>query len=249
MRLLGAPDLNRWYVKNVLHFARGLGSMILPMIQSLTKIPLTENILQEKITKLFDQVETLRLIFIDPELTSVRLVLNPDRMALLETERAFTYFSLYGLTVDALFVNRLLPSEISDPYLEKWKKSQSDRRREISEIFAPLPLFEIPLLKEEVTGLASLQPLADSLYGEKDPVKRLSEVQPLRFDLSGGKYTLSLRLVGVDGSQIDLEKCGDELRVKIGRHKRTIALPQYVSGLKPESASLEGGVLRIVFKE
>jgi HSP20 family molecular chaperone IbpA len=91
--------------------------------------------------------------------------------------------------------------------------------------------------------------LADNLYGQKDPIQRLSETQPLTFELKNGEYILSLRLVGVQGSDIDLEKCGDELRIQVGRHKRAIALPQYLAGLTPTSASLDGGYLKIIFKE
>jgi len=249
MRLLGAPDLSSFYIKNILNFSRGIGSVLIPLIQSFSKQPVAENTLQDRIQKLFDKVEELRRILTDPQLTSVRLVLNPDRMALLETQRAFTFFSLYGLTVDALFVNRILPPEITDPYLEPWKEKQSDYRGLIVEAFSPLPLFEVPLMRQEVTGIPSLQLLADSLYAVKDPVKPLSETQALRFELQDGVYTLSLRLVGVQGSDINLEKYGDELRVKIGRYKRTIALPQYLAGRMPTSASLDGGYLKIVFKE
>ncbi len=249
MRLLSAPDLNRWYIKKVLDFACGVSRMIMPMIQSVTRLPVTENVLQEKVKKLFNKVDDLRKIFTDPNLTSVRLVLNPDRMALLETQRAFTYFSLYGLTVDALFVNRVLPTEIVDPYLEAWKLNQADYRQQIAETFSPLPLFEIPLQKQEVTGISRLQPLADLIYGEKDPIKRLSDIQPLQFELKNGKYTLLLRLVGVEGRDINLEKYGDELRVQIGKYKRTLALPQYIAGLQPTSASLDQGYLKIVFQE
>jgi HSP20 family molecular chaperone IbpA len=66
--------------------------------------------------------------------------------------------------------------------------------------------------------------------------------------LSDGKYTLTLRLVGVHGKEIDLEKHGDELHVQIGKYKRSIVLPQYVVGLQPTSASLDGGRLKIVFQ-
>jgi arsenite-transporting ATPase len=249
MRLLSAPDLNRWYVRKVLDFARGISRMIMPMVQSILNLPVTENTVQEKIKKLFNKVEELRQIFTDPNLTSLRLVLNPDRMALLETQRAFTFFNLYGLTVDSIFVNRILPDEIADPYLETWKKSQADYRRQIAESFDLLPLFEIPLMKQEVSGIVQLQQLGNLTYGGIDPVKCLAEVQPLHFDLRNGKYTLSLRLVGVHGQDINLEKCGDELHVQLGKYRRTIALPQYVVGLKPTSAVLDGNYLRVVFEE
>jgi arsenite-transporting ATPase len=249
MRLLGAPDLGRLYIKNILNFSRGIGGVIAPLLQAFQRRPVTENTVPDQIQKLFDQVEGVRRILADPALTSVRLVLNPDRMAILETQRAFTFFSLYGLTVDALFINRVLPPEVTDPYLKPWKEKQSDYREQIAESFSPLTPFEVPLMRQEVTGLPALILLSDSLYGEKDPVQRLSEAQPLTFELRNGEYTLSLRLVGVQGSDIDLEKYGDELRVQVGRHKRAITLPQYLVGRTPTSASLDGGYLKIIFKE
>jgi arsenite-transporting ATPase len=249
MRLLGAPDLSSFYIKSILDFTRGIGGVLIPLIQSFSKRPVAENTVQDRIQKLFGKVEELRRVLTDPKLTSVRLVLNPDKMAILETQRAFTFFSLYGLTVDALFVNRILPPEVTDPYLEPWKEKQAGYRELIADSFSPLPMFEIPLMRQEVTGIPSLQLLAEQLYEGKDPVKPFSEAQALRFDLKDGVYTLSLRLVGVQGSDINLEKYGDELRVKIGRYKRTITLPQYLVGRTPTSASIDEGYLKIVFKE
>jgi anion-transporting ArsA/GET3 family ATPase len=57
----------------------------------------------------------------DPNVTSVRLVTNPEKMVLRETERAFVYFSLHGMTVDAVIVNRLLPNEVSDAWFREWE--------------------------------------------------------------------------------------------------------------------------------
>jgi arsenite-transporting ATPase len=249
MRLLSAPDVNRSYVKNILNLTGGIGRLIVPMLQSFGRLRLTENTLQERVENLFKRVEKLRQILADPAISSVRLVLNPDRMAILETERAFTFFSLYGLSVDALFVNRVLPTEVADPYLEKWKVHQADYRSKIAETFNQLPVFEIPLQRQEVSGIDQLRQLADSLYGDKDPVQRFSDAPPLHFDLRNGKYILTVPLVGVQGKDIDLEKGGDELHVKVGKYQRSIVLPQYVVGLQPTSASLGGGCLRIVFED
>jgi arsenite-transporting ATPase len=249
MRLLSAPDINRWYVRGMLNLTSGVGRLVLPMLQSLGKLRLTESTLQEKVKSLFERVEKLRQILCDPAVTSVRLVLNPDRMAILETERAFTFFSLYGLSVDALFLNRVLPPEIVDPYLERWKVHQADYLRQIKTTFNQLPVLEIPLQRQEVSGISHLRQLADALYGDSDPIQRLSEAHPLDFDLKNGKYTLALRLVGVHGKEIELEKRGDELHVQIGKYQRSIVLPQYVVGLQPTSARLDGGCLKIVFEE
>ncbi|HTN70979.1 MAG TPA: TRC40/GET3/ArsA family transport-energizing ATPase [Methylomirabilota bacterium] len=249
MRLLSAPDINRWYVKNLLNLASGFNRLVGPMLQKLGKFPFTDSALRDKVKNLFERAEALRKILSDPSVTSVRLVLNPDRMAILETGRAFTFFSLYGLSVDALFVNRVIPPEVLDPYLDTWKEQQANYRRQIAETYSEMPLFEIPLRRQEVTGLGQLQELAQTIYGEKDPVQRLSDVQPVQFDLSKGKYTLSLHVAGVHGKEIDLEKRGDELSVHIGKYQRSIILPQYVAGLQPTSANLDGGWLKVVFEE
>jgi arsenite-transporting ATPase len=249
MRLLSAPDINRWYVKNLLNLASGFNRLVGPMLQKLGKFPFTDSALRDKVKNLFERAEALRKILSDPSVTSVRLVLNPDRMAILETGRAFTFFSLYGLSVDALFVNRVIPPEVLDPYLDTWKEQQANYRRQIAETYSEMPLFEIPLRRQEVTGLGQLQELAQTIYGDKDPVQRLSDVQPVQFDLSKGKYTLSLHVAGVHGKEIDLEKRGDELSVHIGKYQRSIILPQYVAGLQPTSANLDGGWLKVVFEE
>jgi arsenite-transporting ATPase len=219
------------------------------MLQSLTKLPFSDSALREKVKNLFERAEALRKTLSDPNVTSVRLVLNPDRMAVLETERAFTFFSLYGLSVDALFINRVLPLDVRDPYFDTWKEQQANYRRQIATSYDQIPLFEIPLRRQEVTGLEQLQALSETIYGDKDPMPRLSEAQPVHFDFSNGSYTMSLRLVGVQGRQIDLEKRGEELSVHIGKYRRSIILPQYVAGLQPTSASLDSGWLRIIFQE
>jgi arsenite-transporting ATPase len=249
MRLLSAPDINRWYVRNLLNLASGFNRLVRPMLQSLTKLPFSDSALREKVKNLFERAEALRKTLSDPNVTSVRLVLNPDRMAVLETERAFTFFSLYGLSVDALFINRVLPLDVRDPYFDTWKEQQANYRRQIATSYDQIPLFEIPLRRQEVTGLEQLQALSETIYGDKDPMPRLSEAQPVQFDFSNGSYTMSLRLVGVQGRQIDLEKRGEELSVHIGKYRRSIILPQYVAGLQPTSASLDSGWLRIIFQE
>jgi len=249
MRLLSAPDVNRWYVKTILDLASGFNRIVRPALQALGKLHFADSSLREKVKYLFERAEALRYILSDPAITSVRLVLNPDRMAVLETERAFTFFSLYGLSVDALFVNRVLPPEIVDPYLEGWKQNQGTYRRQIAETYEEIPLFEIPLRQQEVSGIGALQELAQAIYGDKDPGRRLSDAQPLRFELKNGHYTLSLRLAGVRGKEIELERHGDELRVKIGKYQRSIVLPQYVVGLQPTSASLDAGWLKVIFEE
>lgn len=249
MRLLSAPDLNRWYTRNLLGLSRGLVRAMLPSLRALVKLPIGEDVIQERISQLFDQVDALRAILTDPSQTSVRLVLNPDHMAIRETQRAYTYMNLFGLSVDAFFVNRILPGEVEDPFFTHWKADQSVHLLEIRELFAPLPAFEVPLMRREVVGLADLQALSQQLYDDLDPTRPLSHEQPLRFYVDGKRYMLALRVAGVAVGTIDLEKQGDELRIRLGHFRRSLVLPQYLAGLQPTWAQVEGDYLRIAFEE
>ena len=203
----------------------------------------------EALGELFEQVEGLRAILNDRTQTSVRLVLNPDHMSLQETQRAYTYLSLFGFAVDAVFVNRLLPAGVQDPFFEQWKQSQAQHLARAQELFAPLPVYEVPLRAQEVVGLANLSELARALYGDTDPLPPLSQEQPLEFSVVDGRYVLRLRLVGVKAADVALERRGDELLVELGNYRRSLTLPQYLVGLQPTWARLEGEQLVIVFDD
>jgi len=249
MRLLSAPDLSRWYAGRMLGLSRGLARMVLPSIRSLVKAPIGEDAIRERITALFDQVDALRSILSDHAATSVRLVMNPDHLSLQETQRAYTYMNLFGLSVDALFVNRILPEYVLDPFFESWKASQAEHRQQAQDLFAPLPVFEVPLMRREVVGVEALEALATAIYGESDPVPPLADEQPLRFYVEGERYMLALRVTGVPGGTVELERQGDELRVRLGRFRRTLALPQYLAGMDPAWAQVEGEYLRVAFEQ
>ena len=72
---------------------------------------------------------------------------------------------------------------------------------------------------------------------------------PLRFYVEGERYILALRVTGVPGGTVELERQGDELRVRLGRFRRTLALPQYLAGLDPAWAQVEGEYLKVAFEQ
>jgi arsenite-transporting ATPase len=249
MRLLSAPDLTRWYTRHLLGLSRGLARTILPMIRNKIKFPISEDMIQSRLGDLFAQVEELRGILTDRERTSVRLVLNPDHMSVQETQRAYTYMSLFGLSIDALFVNRVLPQDVRDPFFDRWKTSQAEHLGRVRALFDPLPVYEVPLHQQEVLGVDALQSLSQQLYGDRDPLPALSDEQPLEFRMEGDRYILTLRVAGVTSTNVVLEKRGDELYVQLGTFRRSLALPQYLAGLQPAWAQIEGDYLKIVFEE
>ena len=249
MRLLSAPDLNRWNTRHLLGLSHGLARAIWPALRNAMKLPLGEDVIRQRIGRLFDRVEELRDVLSDGAQTSVRLVLNPDHMAVRETQRAYTYMNLFGLSVDAVFVNRVLSEEVQDPFFAHWKENQTVHRQRIREIFFPLPVYEVPLMRQDVVGLEALTELSHHLYGDQDPVQRLSTERPLQFYMEDGRYVLALRVAGVAPGKVELEKEADELRIRLDHFRRSLVLPKYLAGLQPTLARIEGDYLKVAFEE
>jgi len=247
MRLLAAPDLTRWYTRYLTGATSNMLKFMLPKLMGVFRLPVSEGAVQDTLRKLFDDITALRTLLTDSSITSVRLVLNPDSLSLRETQRAYTYLNLFGLAVDAIYLNRFFPGEVTDPYLEHWIADQARYRQEAAELFAPLPMFQVPLQHCEVLGSAQLLALADALYEGRDPLPTLADEQPVSYSLDGGRYTLTLRLRGVKSEDVELHKQGDELQVRLGNTRRTLTLPQYLAGLESSYAEVDGEYLRVVF--
>jgi arsenite-transporting ATPase len=249
MRLLGAPDLQRAVSRNVRGLSSGAARLLMPALSRALKQPLSEMALQTQIQSLFDEIADLRQALSNRDLTSVRLVLNPDQLSLRETQRAYTYMCLFGLNVDSLYVNRLLPPSVQDPFFAHWKADQAVHVDEVRAMYAPLPVFPLTLQEREVVGVPALSALGRAVYANIDPSSALADEQPLRFESRNGYQVLRLGVSGVGTHEVQLDKVGDELRVRLGNFRRTLALPQVLAALEPAWASIEGHDLVVAFRE
>ena len=186
----------------------------------------------------------------DPRTTSVRLVTNPEKMVLRETQRAFVYFSLHGLTVDTVIVNRVLPAEVMDTWFDEWHRSQDNVLQEIDEYFAPVPVKRVPLFAHEVLGKDRLQELAKVLYpADEDPLAVTRTDKPYTFEKRDGIYEIRVLMPFAVKGEIGLFKKGDELVVEIGTLRRHIGLPRSMAMLRPSRAKLDNGVLTVEMRE
>jgi arsenite-transporting ATPase len=171
-------------------------------------------------------------------------------MVLRETQRAFVYFSLHGLTVDAVIVNRVLPAEVNDAWFNEWHRSQGKVLDEIEEYFAPVPVKRVPLFAHEVLGKQRLEELARVLYpGDDDPSAVTRTEKPYTFGKLNGIYEIRVHLPFATKGEIGLFKKGDELVVEIGTLRRHIGLPRSMAALLPARARLENRVLTVEMKE
>jgi arsenite/tail-anchored protein-transporting ATPase len=244
------PTTLDWYMKHIFPFQRNLIKAVRPIANRVAPFELPTDSYFANIRDLFEKLEGVDDLMEDPYTTSVRLVTNPEKMVLRETQRAFVYFSLHGLTVDAVIVNRLLPADVTDVWFSEWHKSQEKVLEEIEEYFAPVPIRRVPLFAHEVLGKQRLQELAAVLYDKgEDPAAVTRTEKPYTFGKSDGFYEIRLLLPFAAKGEVGLFKKGDELVVEIGTLRRHIGLPRSMAALQPVRARLDSRILTVEMKE
>jgi arsenite/tail-anchored protein-transporting ATPase len=250
MRFISMPTTLDWYMKHIFPFQRNLLKAVRPIANRVAPFELPADSYFLNIRDLFQKLEGVDEIMEDPYTTSVRLVTNPEKMVLRETQRAFVYFSLHGLTVDTIIVNRVLPSDVQDAWFSQWHASQEKILHEIEEYFAPIPVKQVPLFAQEVLGRQRLRELAALLYpGSEDPSAVIRTEKAYTFDKSNGVYEIRMLLPFATKGEIGLFKKGDELIVEVGTLRRHIGLPRSLASLLPSRARLDNHVLTVEMKE
>jgi arsenite-transporting ATPase len=250
LRFISMPTTLDWYMKHIFPFQRNLLKAVRPIANRVAPFELPTDSYFVNIRELFEKLDGIDEIMGDPQITSVRLVTNPEKMVLRETQRAFVYFSLHGLTVDSIIVNRVLPAEVRDVWFNDWHMSQENVLREIEEYFAPVPVKRVPLFSHEVLGTRRLRELAALLYpGGEDPSAVTRTEKPYTFEKRNGTYEIRVLLPFATKGEIGLFKKGDELVVEIGTLRRHIGLPRSMASLSPSRAKLEKGLLTVEMQE
>jgi arsenite-transporting ATPase len=203
----------------------------------------------ESIKQLLMQLDRIHTLLADQEMTSVRIVLNAEKMVVKEAQRIYTYLALFGYSCDMVVCNRLFPpSAVAEgTYLATWRDIQSRNHKLVEECFAPVPIFDVPFFDTEVVGLQMLDKMGEAIFGDADPAGvffrgKRQTIQPM-----GTGYTLKMPLPLASKEQIELMQTGDELVVQVGDYKRNVILPRALVTLQVAGAKLEGGELRINF--
>jgi arsenite/tail-anchored protein-transporting ATPase len=249
LRLLSLPDVARWWIVKVFPIERKLLKVVRPAVKVVSDMPLPEEETYSAIEDLFEKLNSIHKTFSNPEITSIRLVLNLEKMVIKETQRAYTYLNLYGYNVDTVIVNRAMPKEIDHPYFKEWQEFQTNYREHVRELFSAIPIHEAPLFSKEVLGIDALLEFGDTLFPKMDPTEILYKEKPYEVIKEKGAYNLLLKLPFVSKEEVKLHQVGEELTIQIENQRRNIFLPGFLARLNVEKANLEGGVLKISFEK
>lgn len=249
LRLLAFPDTANWYFDRLFHMVKNVLKLARATVGKFMSTPLPSDRFLEDLENLRVRLGYVRDLLTDPEITSVRLVVNPERMVITETQRAYTYLCLYGYTVESLVINRVLPKGISDTYFDAKFEEQAAHLQTIIEAFSPLKMLQADLMPREVVGRKALELLADQLFGSSDPSAIYSKESPMKmYDEDDGNSVLAIKLPFVLNQKVELYTRKDDLVLQLGSFKKSITLPHAMANKKILGADLDNGWLKIRFE-
>jgi arsenite-transporting ATPase len=250
LRFVSMPTTMKWYMHHVFPIQRGVLKAVRPIANRVSPFELPPDRYFSSVKDLFSRIEGIDQLLEDPRVTSVRLVTNAEKMVVRETQRAFVYFSLHGLTVDQVLVNRVLPDDVEDAFFVEWRRSQAKFLKEVEAYFAPVPMRSVPLFKHEVLGIERIRALAREMFaGDEDPAAVTRTERPYSFGKRNGRYEVRLQAPFAAKGEVGLFKKGEELVVEVGTVRRHIGLPNSMAGLIPKRARLDGGTLVVELQE
>ncbi len=244
LRLLSVPEVAKWYMNRFFGIERKVLKIVKPIAEPLIDVPLPSDEVLDKIQELYTKISELKDI-LESRDTSVRIVMNPEKMVIRESERAFTYLNLFGYRVDCVIVNKIFP-EVAGDYFSEWLRIQREYLKEIEEKF-PLPVKRIEFKSTEVSG-ELLKEIAREVYGDENPLKVFHEGKPMSIEKERDAFVLRIKAPFVEKQDIKLFKRGEELVIVAGQWKRIIFLPQSLAIREPAGAKFESGELKITFR-
>ncbi len=250
LRFVAMPTTMKWYMQHIFPVQRGVLRAVRPIANRVVPFELPPDSYFASVKDLFNRIEGIDQLLEDPRITSVRLVTNAEKMVVRETQRAFVYFSLHGLTVDQVLVNRVLPDEVEEPFFREWRRTQEKFLKEIETYFAPVPIRRVPLFPHEVLGLEAIRELAREVFPRgEDPSAVTRTERPYTFRKRNGRYEVRLQAPFAAKAEVSLFKKGEDLVLEVGNVRRHIGLPNSMTDLSPVRATLEDGTLVVELQE
>lgn len=242
LRLLSIPEVARWYMNRFFGLEKRLMKIVKPIVEPLIKVPLPSEETMNRVQDLYVKISRLKDL-LEHEAV-VRIVMNPEKMVIKESERAFTYLNLFGYTVDCVIVNKVFPPNAGE-FLSNWIKTQEEYIEQIRESF-PVPIVFVPFQRSEIVG-EKLYELAEEIF-DFDPTRRLISEKPMKIEKDNDTFVLKIKAPFIKKEEIEIYRRGNELIIIAGQWKRTIFLSQALSLRETIGASFNNNEIQIRFR-
>ncbi len=249
LRLLSFPDVSNWYIERLYGVVKKLISVARATVGKVMDMPLPSKEVMDSIEDIKRNMERVKNILEDHEQTTIRLVLNPEKMAILETRRSYTYLCLYNKTVECLIINKVYPPNVDGEFFRSKMVEQEKHMVEIHQSFDPLKIMCAYMMPVELNGTKMLDDMADMIYGDADPIEVYATESPMHFEMDGDVDELFIRMLFVDKDTVELFKTNDNsIVIQTGGQKRTVSLPLTLKNAEMLGAEFRDGYLVIRFR-
>lgn len=249
LALLKFPELLSWYMEKLFPIGKVGVRMLAPISKSVFKVEMPNKNAMNDIEKMYLRLVELQELLKNRDVTSIRIVTTPEKMVVEETKRNYMYMNLYNFNVDGLYINRILPKDISNDFFNQWIIIQKKYITYLKEIFSALPIYEIPWYDEELRGEENIRRIVeDALSGDKVFSKKIITERESFKQIETG-YQLDVFLPYADKSSIDLYQATTDIVIKTGNFKRNIPLPNILRNYVVAGAKFDQGKLSILFEK
>ncbi|HEY2064100.1 MAG TPA: ArsA family ATPase [Amycolatopsis sp.] len=216
LRLLALPEAVSGYLKRMYGWKAGRRGRVV-----------------DSVGRLGAHLESLRALLTDPAVTTVRLVLTPERVVVAEARRTLSALALRGIAVDGLIANRLMPAPgfwrgSAAAWLRTRRTQQDAVLAELAAAgFGPRELARVEHRASEPVGAQALAELAEELYHGQDPLAGNGKpVTPLlQVSPSEDGFRLRVAIPLERDADVDLARVDDDLAITVDGFRRLIALP------------------------
>ncbi|WP_329039269.1 ArsA family ATPase [Streptomyces sp. NBC_01725] len=261
LSVLALPERLRRLLGRLLPAERQAARALRPMMAQLAGVPMPAGWLYGAAARRDEELAAVQAL-IGARTTTVRLVAEPGPAAGDALRVARDGLGLYGLRVDALVPNKVLPTDSSDAWLATLAAQQQKCLDAWSEEYGSAwPLHAVRHLGRDPRGLDDLDDLSGpgGLGGPADPddlAERAPDADPGPHAdpwwvedrrEEDGLLVWSLPLPGAEKADVGLVRRGDELLLTVGPFHRIVPLEAALRRCTVSGAALTDGVLKVRF--
>lgn len=167
LRFLSFPDvLDTWLGKIIrlrLRFA-GLIGTIKSVLPFGDKKP-DNDFGAKELEEMKKRIDQARKIMSDPKRTHYNLVIIPETLSIMESERSLKVLDEYKIPTEKVIVNMLLPPNPGCGFCTERRKQQQERLKIIKKKFSDYKIIEMHLSKNEIHGLPMLNRVSQTVFG------------------------------------------------------------------------------------
>jgi arsenite-transporting ATPase len=245
LRLLTTPDAFRWYADR---FTRS-DNLMRQILRSFANDTLWSSVnLFKTLTALEKAATELQLILRDPDISSYRVVVRPEKIVIQDVQRICASLRLFNYPIDGVIVNGVLPETANGGVFGEQRRAvQTQHLQSIEKMFRPLPVRRVSYYAEEVVGLPVLAQVAQECFGDIDPGAVWYRGKEQEVMQQNGRFLLRIPLPFVTKRELRVRKRAERLFVSLGNFQREIVLPPLLAQRKVEEGRLVDGMLEILF--